>query len=201
MNVLAIDTATDEAAVALLAAGRTTTRRLAWRSAFRELTPAVDGLTSGGGLAWEEVDAIAVPAGPGSFTGLRVGAAFALALAALRSLPLHAPPTLAAVAEACASDGQDRVCASLEARRGRRYAAVLECTPDGSWATRLGPLDLTPEEVAAVAGDAPVVALETTADRPLVAAALAALVVRDPRSYRLPEPGALRLLYARSGVA
>lgn len=201
MNVLAIDTATDEAAVALLAAGRFATRPLAWRAAFRELTPAVDGLRVEAGLAWEAVDAIAVPAGPGSFTGLRVGAAFALALAALRAVPLHAPPTLAVVAEACAPRGADRVCASLDARRGRRYVALLARAPDGSWETRRGPLDVPPEEVAAVAGDAPVVALETPGDRPLVAAALATLVARAPLPYRLSEPGALRLLYARPGTS
>ena len=98
--VLAIDTATAAGSVALRVGDRTGERGLVWRSSFREVAPAIEELMGEAGLSWADLDGIAVPSGPGSFTGLRVGAALALGLARIADLPLYAVPTLAAVAEA-----------------------------------------------------------------------------------------------------
>ncbi|HUP01237.1 MAG TPA: tRNA (adenosine(37)-N6)-threonylcarbamoyltransferase complex dimerization subunit type 1 TsaB [Gemmatimonadota bacterium] len=198
--ILAIDTATPEAAVALRHRDQVTQRSLGWRSAFREAGPAIEALLAEVGLTLDGVAGIAVPAGPGSFTGLRVGAALALALADLRGIPLFAPSTLAVVAEACAPPGIDRVCASLDARRGRRYAAVLERGSPGSWRLANGALDLEPVEVADLAAGLPIVSLEDERPlRPTPAAALTSLVAGAPDLYRLAAPDRLELLYARAG--
>ena len=154
MRILAIDTATDESAVALHVGGRTAERPVTWRSAFRETAPVVLDLMRRSGVGWEELDGIAVPAGPGSFTGLRVGAALALGIAELRGVPLFAPSTLAVVAEAGAPDGARRVLATLDARRGRRYAAVLE-RAGGGWALTDGPVDLEVSDAEAWAPGLP----------------------------------------------
>lgn len=201
--VLAIDTATDAAAVALAVGGETRVRRLGWRASFTETAPAIEALLAEAGTGWGSLEAVGVPAGPGSFTGLRVGAAMALAVAEARGAALHAVPTLEAVAEAFAGPGDLAVCASLDARRGRRYAAKYERT-EGGWRLVEGPVDVPPEAVEAMAGAWPVVG----ADRPprsgekaaSVAEAVARLIRADPRRHRLESPERLRLVYARPGV-
>lgn len=197
MRILAIDTATPEAAVALHADGRVRERRLAWRAAFRESAPAMESLLEEADLGWSGLDGLAVPAGPGSFTGLRIGAALALAIAELRRLPLFAPSTLAVVAEAAEPPLGGPVCASLDARRGRRYAAVLD-REGAAWRIVRGPVDISVDGVGSWAGPVADVRLER---RPSGAAppavALARLVARAPDAYRLPSPSALRIAYAR----
>ncbi|MGH7570411.1 MAG: tRNA (adenosine(37)-N6)-threonylcarbamoyltransferase complex dimerization subunit type 1 TsaB [Gemmatimonadota bacterium] len=196
MRILAIDTATFEAGVALCLDERVLERRLAWRSAFRECAPAVEALLDEAGLGWSDLDGLAVPAGPGSFTGLRIGAALVLAIAELRELPLFAPSTLVVVAEACARPETTPVCASLDARRGRRYVALLE-RKGKAWVTVRGPVDIDADRVGAWADGVPHVQLEKRLDGSSPAVALAALVARAPDAYRLSAPGALRIAYAR----
>lgn len=197
--VLAIDTATTVGAVALLIGQRDLRRPIEWRASFRAVAPAVEGLLAETGLGLRDLEAIAVPAGPGSFTGLRVGAALALGLSRLSGPPLHGVPTLAAVAEAYAPGGVRRVLASLDARRGRRYAALYERSAPGVWELVRGPLDGTPEEVARLGEDAPPAFPD---GRPLdgaIAAAIARIAAADPRTA-LASPGDLRLVYARPAV-
>ena len=196
MRILAIDTATDEAAVALQVDGRTVERRVAWRSAFRETAPAVLELLRPERIGWGDLDGIAVPAGPGSFTGLRIGAALALGIAELGAIPLSAPSTLAFVAEAAAPDGAGRVMATLDARRGRRYAAVLEMT-GAVWRVTDGPVDLEADAAEGWARGLPHARLEGPRRKGSPAAALARLVARAPDAYRLASPADLRIVYAR----
>lgn len=196
MRILAIDTATDESAVALHVDGRTAERPVAWRAAFRETAPVVLELLRRSGISWRDLNGIAVPAGPGSFTGLRVGAALALGIAELRGLPLFAPSTLAVVAEAAAPDGARRVLATLDARRGRRYAAVLERTGP-AWSVADGPVDVEADAAEVWAPGLPHVRLEAARPPGSPAAAMARLVAGAPDAYRLPSPSDLRIVYAR----
>jgi tRNA threonylcarbamoyladenosine biosynthesis protein TsaB len=197
--VLAIDTATTPGAVALRVGGETLRRTLDRRAAFREAAPAIERLRAEAGLDWHELGAVAVPAGPGSFTGLRVGAAMAIALARITRRPLCAVPTLAAVAEAFAPPGAERVCATLDARRRRRYAALYERAGAARWKLLDGPLDAGPEAVDALAAGARVVAPDP-GDAAGVAVAVCALVAADSAAHALASPGDLELAYARPAV-
>lgn len=199
--VLGLDTATVGAGAALVTGDRTLTRPIAWRASFRESVPAMRGLLDDAGHSWSDVDALAIVAGPGSFTGLRIAASLALGLCSLTDVELHAVPTLAAVAEACAAGDADRVCASLDARRGRRYVAVYARDPRG-WTHESGPFDIPPEETDRLAGGAPVVGPDTSGrvGPGAIAVALARLVSRDSLRYRLEAPGRLELVYARPAV-
>ncbi|HEY7472071.1 MAG TPA: tRNA (adenosine(37)-N6)-threonylcarbamoyltransferase complex dimerization subunit type 1 TsaB [Gemmatimonadota bacterium] len=199
--VLAIDTATAAGTVALRVADRTRERRLEWRASFRQIAPAVEGLMNEAGVDWRGLEAIAVPSGPGSFTGLRVGAALALGIARIAGRPLLGVPTLVAVAEAFARPDERLVCATLDARRGRRYAALCERSASGLWDVLAGPLDATPAEVAGLAGEIRVVSpeLALTHEPAGLAAALARLAAADPDRYRSAGDG-IELVYARAGI-
>lgn len=96
-----------------------------------------------GGVAWEDVDRLAVGVGPGGFTGLRIGIATARAVAQARGLavvPVGSLATLAAGAEPAA----ELVAAVLDARRGEVFAGV--------WAAGrelIAPVALAPDALAA----------------------------------------------------
>jgi tRNA threonylcarbamoyladenosine biosynthesis protein TsaB len=199
-RVLAIDTATPGGSIALRVGGETRERALEWRGSFRRAAPAVDELLAEAGVLLPELDAIAVPSGPGSFTGLRVGAALALGLARVAGVPLSAVPTLAAVAEAFAPPGAARVCATLDARRGRRYAALYERERDGLWRLVAGPVDATPPEVDALAEGQQVVGPAPAGSPAGLAAPVARLASLDPTRYALGSPAELELVYARPAV-
>ena len=77
-------------------------------------------------LDWDTVDAIAVSAGPGSFTGLRIGSATAKGLGLARKIPLIHVPTIDAMA--CNFYGTDRlICPMMDAKRGQVYTGLYHC--------------------------------------------------------------------------
>ncbi len=201
MRLLAIDTATPRPAVALHPAIDGGERRLEPRSAFRDCVPAIQDLLTENDVEWDQLDGLAVPRGPGSFTGLRIGATIAIALAELRGINLYAPSTLLAVSGLCARPDQSRVCATFNARRGRRYAAVCERGDHGSWRLVYGPADLEPDRITAFAPGATEVRLEdASSDAGTIAAAIASLIERSPDLHRVADASRFELDYARPGV-
>lgn len=73
-NILAIDTATPACSVALTNGDEILARhKLASREHTQLLLPMVDDVLSEGGMTLSQIDAIAFTAGPGSFTGIRIG--------------------------------------------------------------------------------------------------------------------------------
>ena len=109
MNILGLDTATLSTVAAVLRAdGEAFERRddpaPGERPAHgtRLLALAEEALAASG-LAWEQIDRIAVGIGPGGFTGLRIGIATARALAQSTGLPLAGVGSLEALALAAAA--------------------------------------------------------------------------------------------------
>lgn len=73
-NILAIDTATSACSVALTNGDEILARhKLASREHTQLLLPMVDDLLAEGGMTLSQIDVIAFTAGPGSFTGIRIG--------------------------------------------------------------------------------------------------------------------------------
>jgi tRNA threonylcarbamoyl adenosine modification protein YeaZ len=122
---LALETATDRASIALGTGVAEALERdiVGARRHAAELLPAIDSLLTEAGVTLTEVSGLGRSDGPGSFTGLRVGASVVKALAHSRGLPLWTAPSLLVRAAGVARPG-DTVLAVSNALRGEVYAAA-----------------------------------------------------------------------------
>ncbi len=133
MRILAVETATPRAGVALLdgetvvaeAGAEVPQGHLEW------LAPAIAGLLDAARWRPQEVEGVAVSVGPGTFTGLRIGIATAAAWAYARRIPVAGVSTLEALAEGAAEEAGAGgiVCPVLDARRGEVAGALFEIRP------------------------------------------------------------------------
>ena len=90
------------------------------------LLPMLDEIRQMIDLDLHTIDAIAISAGPGSFTGLRIGAATAKGLGLALNLPLVEVPTLEGLAFNLW--GTDKlVCPIMDARRNQVYTGLYHC--------------------------------------------------------------------------
>ncbi len=87
--------------------------------------PLIDRLLVEAGVEREQIEAVAVSAGPGSFTGLRIGVATARALGQGLNIPVVTVCTLSALAEAVPGPGV-LICPLLDARRSQVYSALFK---------------------------------------------------------------------------
>jgi tRNA threonylcarbamoyladenosine biosynthesis protein TsaB len=123
MILLAVDTSTLHAAVALWRDGRALAERHRVVTTHSDaLLAMIDEAFVEANVAPADVDAIACGAGPGSFTGLRIGLATAKGLCFALGKPLVMVSSLAALA-ARAPDG--RVLATIDAFKGEVYAGLF----------------------------------------------------------------------------
>ena len=124
MSWLAFDTATDRVSVALGTGGATIERHAdGARGHARQLLPMIDELLQEAGISLADLNGVIVADGPGSFTGLRVGASVAKALHDAVGLSLFTAPSLLGCALAAADWGTP-VLVTSNALRGDVYAAV-----------------------------------------------------------------------------
>lgn len=126
MRLLAIDTASEACAAALLDGGRLVVRSArVGRGHAEVLIGQIAAVLAEANLKPAALDRIAVTVGPGSFTGLRVGIAAARGLALATGKPAVGIPTLAVHAEAARAIVGDRsILAVIDAGRGEIYGAL-----------------------------------------------------------------------------
>lgn len=96
----------------------------------QKLMPLIDALLRQVDIRLDELDAVAVSKGPGSYTGLRIGVSTAKGLAYARDIPLIGVDTLDALgrrAQAFVEPG-NFVVPMIDARRMEVYGKVLDCT-------------------------------------------------------------------------
>lgn len=90
----------------------------------RTLMPMVEDMLKNAELSLEDIGLVAVAAGPGSFTGLRIGVSAAKGLAWAKELPCCGVSTLEAMAQNLALAEGVIVCA-MDARRNQVYNALF----------------------------------------------------------------------------
>lgn len=131
--LLAVDTSTAQVGLALYD-GSQVIGEYAWRSSQRhtvELAPAIFDLLTRCGLTVDDIRALAVALGPGSFTSLRVGLSLVKGLAIARGLPLIGIPTLDILAAAQPLSKLPLLVA-IQAGRGRLAAGWYKRSK-GKW--------------------------------------------------------------------
>lgn len=127
--LLAIDTATPACSIALCHNGEITGETYAGKARHTEvILPMIDEFLRAQGLTVRELAGIIVGIGPGAFTGLRVGAAVASALAFAASIPVGKLSSLALLAAGIKPEKQ-KVLALLDARMGQCYAGFYQTSP------------------------------------------------------------------------
>lgn len=143
MLILAVDTTTPTGSVALLREGallgQSDMAPPAAHSA--RLLRTVDGLLTRHGTTIREIEAFAVAAGPGSFTGIRIGLSAVKALAFASGRPVAPVSSLAALAAKAAGAGTGLVAPVIDAKKGEVYAALfrvregelIEAVPQGAY--------------------------------------------------------------------
>ncbi len=109
------------------------------------LLPMIDEIVRMTQTDLSEIDAIAVSAGPGSFTGLRIGSATAKGLGLALNKPLVSVPTLAAMAYQCWGY-ETYICPIMDARRGQVYTACYYFDENGQMQTVTEPQILMMDE-------------------------------------------------------
>lgn len=154
-RVLAIDTAGPVLGLALVHNGElhSASDNSGPLQHVEQIVPRIDATLSYAGWDLRSVDAVAISAGPGSFTGLRVGMAAAKAVALAQGIPVVSIDTLRALAATeyhlrgtrGSSPTPAVIVPVLDARKNRFYAAAFQNT------NRLEPLaergDLTYDQV------------------------------------------------------
>ena len=128
ITLLALDTSTEACSVALWHKGeKTHLDELAQRTHTKRILPMVDELLANSGINLKQVDALAFGRGPGSFTGVRVGAGIAQGLAFGADLPVIAVSNLTAMAQAAFELYQaENVAAAIDARMNEVYFSQVK---------------------------------------------------------------------------
>jgi tRNA threonylcarbamoyladenosine biosynthesis protein TsaB len=125
MKVLAIDTTLAACAAAIRVDGETRTlcSEPMTRGHAERLAPMARDVMAEAGLAFSQLDRVVVTTGPGSFTGVRVGLAFARGLAVALRIPCIGVSSLEALALEAGADG---LCGAAIPAAGGLYAAVYQ---------------------------------------------------------------------------
>src|SRR5690606_4871070 len=129
--ILSIETATSVCSVAL---HDEDSRRIAMAELFQEnvhaqkLMPLIETLLQQAGVGQDELCAVAVSRGPGSYTGLRIGVSTAKGLAYALGIPLIGVETLDALARRAIpfAKPDDLVVTMIDARRMEVYCKILD---------------------------------------------------------------------------
>jgi len=154
MRILALETSTEWCCVAVGDGVRWHRRDArAGQGHSERLLPMIDAALAEAGWSLSDLDGIAFGAGPGSFTGIRIGCGVAQGLAFGGGLRVVAVPTLAAIAhEAFRAHGWRRVLVGVDARMREVYAASYVRDNDG-WREIAAPTVGPPRKVVPPATD------------------------------------------------
>jgi tRNA threonylcarbamoyladenosine biosynthesis protein TsaB len=142
MRILALETATSACTVAVVDHGNVLVESFLQvpRAHSTRLMPLVAQAVTDSGIAKQDLDAIAVGVGPGSFTGLRIGLSTAKGLAFALGKPTVGVSTLKAMAYGTGAQ-LGLVVPMLDAKRGEVFTAVYAAgsSDPNTWAELIPP--------------------------------------------------------------
>jgi tRNA threonylcarbamoyladenosine biosynthesis protein TsaB len=189
MIVLGLDTCLSACSAAVLDGDRVvaSAREVMARGHQERLAPMVQAVMAEAGLPFARLDRIAATVGPGSFTGLRVGVAFAKGLA----LALGTPTAGVGVLEALAAEGDGLVFAAVDARREQLYLQGFEA----------GRALMAPDALAAPDAAARIAELSQGRPFTLVGSGAALLADFAPHAPAIAAEGCDAVKVARLGAA
>jgi len=127
--ILSIETSTEVCSVALHNNGRLVADResIEAYSHAERLAPLIDDILADNIVSRGELTAVAVSAGPGSYTGLRIGTSTAKGLCYALDIPLITIGTLESMLEGIEQDNKDQLlCPMLDARRMEVYCLLAD---------------------------------------------------------------------------
>jgi tRNA threonylcarbamoyladenosine biosynthesis protein TsaB len=199
MIVLGLDTCLNACSVAVIDDGRVLghAHEVMARGHQERLAPMAERVMAEAGLSFPQLQRIGVTLGPGSFTGLRVGLAFAKGLASALAIPAVGLGTL----EVLAAEGEGLVFAAIDARRDQVYLQGFEAgralmAPDAL------PVELARARIVELAMGRPMILVGSGA--PLLDLAGARVVPAEGADARhvarlaaARDPGSLAPLYLR----
>ncbi len=127
MKILAIDSSAKTASVAVVDNGSLKSECYvnAGLTHSRTLMPMIDNALSQADMKINDIDAICVNAGPGSFTGIRIGVAAVKGLAMCENKPSAGVSTLESAAYNF-TDENCVICVSMDARCNQVYTALFK---------------------------------------------------------------------------
>jgi len=152
MYVLGIEAATPVAGVAVVYKDKLLAERFVnnRKTHSVNLLPMIKAVIEEAGIKPSDIEGVAVSAGPGSFTGLRIGMSTAKTLAQVWGVPVVGVSTLDALAHPLTGLAS-LVCPVLNARKNEVYTAVYDSV-DGILKNNTGPRALSPGELADLLG-------------------------------------------------
>lgn len=150
MRLLAMDTSTFVGTVGVVQDGELLAE---WSASVRAshgetLLPHVARVLELAGIAFADIDALAVGIGPGSFTGVRIGVATAKGLALAQAKPLVGVTSLRTLARGLLGGAGLRV-PLIDAYKGEVYAAAYALEPGGVLVEHIAPFHAPPAAAAA----------------------------------------------------
>ncbi len=150
-TVLAIETSSEQLSVALLSGGERFHRSMEEGVRHSEhILEEIRNLLKEAGVDLSQLNAVAFGAGPGAFTGVRLGCGVAQGLALALGLPVVAVNSLQALAEACSQEpsghpraATSRIVTAIDARLGEVYYSAWHGA-SGNWCAELETLVAKP---------------------------------------------------------
>ncbi len=126
MKILAIDTSSKNAAVAILENQNTIIElnNDDEKTHSQKLMPMIDEAFKRSNMSLDDINLISCCLGPGSFTGVRIGIATAKAFSDSKNIPTFGVSSLEALAHNLNQDGL--ICGLINANNGNVYAGIFE---------------------------------------------------------------------------
>ena len=134
MKILALETSAGPASCAVVEDGvvLASSYNHTANTHSQTLMPMIEGMLKQASLSLDNMDLLAVSAGPGSFTGVRIGAAAVKGMAFPANKPCAGVSTLAAIARGAEGVGFNGVvCAAMDARCRQVYTACFAVGDEG----------------------------------------------------------------------